>query len=75
MFNINTQYKKLAAGFNATKLVFEFDLDLSAVFAMELVEKESAAALGVLNLDVGILRELLSIQVPLDLDGLPADER
>jgi len=73
--DINTQHNELAMGFNATKLVFEFDLEIATVFALELVEKESAASLGVLNLNVRLLREFFSVQVPLDLDGVPADER
>lgn len=61
--------------FNATKLILKFELDIAAVFALELGEKESAASVGVLNLNVRLLGEFFSVQIPLDLGGLPADER
>lgn len=36
---IRTQYNKLADGLNCAKLIFEFHLDFTAVFALQLVQK------------------------------------
>lgn len=70
-----TQDHEMSNCLRRSALILNFDLNFSSAFAFALGQQKAGVFGGFLNLDVGVLQQLLAFMVPLYLHWFPSNER